>query len=58
MTTLKTKYYYTVEADGTIRQFSGPDVKTASEYVYAKGPRVETVANIDVDIYAIGSEKK
>ena len=56
--TLKTKYYYTVEADGTVRQFSGPGVTTATEYVYAKGPRNETIASIDVDIYAIGSEKK
>lgn len=27
-----TAYYYTVEADGAVRQFDGPDVTTATEY--------------------------
>lgn len=58
ISTLKTKYYYTVEADGTIRQFSGPNVTTATEYLYAKGLRMETIATIDVDIYAIEPAKK
>ncbi|MEK7354172.1 MAG: hypothetical protein AABZ77_06680 [Chloroflexota bacterium] len=58
ISTLKTKYYYTVEADGTIRQFSGPNVSTAVEYSSQKPQRVETVATIDVDIYAIEPAKK
>ncbi len=41
-----TKYYYTCEADGTVRQFDGPDVATATEY-----PNFETVAILDVDLY-------
>lgn len=58
ISTLKTKYYYTVEADGTVRQFSGPNVSTAIEYHSEKPQRVETVATIDVDIYAIEPAKK
>lgn len=58
ISTLITKYYYTVEADGTIRQFSGSNVSTAIEYPSGKGPRIETVATIDVDIYAIEPAKK
>jgi len=30
----KTEYYYTCESDGTVRQFDGPDVTTATEYKY------------------------
>ena len=33
---LETEYYYTCEADGTIRQFDGPDVTTATEYPISK----------------------
>ncbi len=43
---LTTKYYYTCEADGTVRQFDGPDVATAKEHL-----KIETVATLDVDIY-------
>lgn len=56
--TLKTKYYYTVEADGTIRQFSGPEAAGATEYLSTKPPRIETIAIIDIDIYASRFEKK
>ncbi len=42
-----TKYYYTSEADGTLRQFDGPDVLTAKEYL-----NVETVAILVVEIYS------
>jgi len=41
-----TEYYYTCEADGTVRQFDGADVATAVEYV-----DIETVAALDVDLY-------
>ncbi len=30
----KTKYYYTCETDGTVRQFNGATVATATEYTY------------------------
>lgn len=48
---LRTKYYYTVEADGTIRQFSGPDIATATEYHSEKGQIIDTIAVVDADIY-------
>ena len=44
---LTTKYYYTCEADGTVRQFDGPDVATAIEYV-----DIEAVVTLDVDLYS------
>jgi len=43
---LTTKYYYTCELDGTVRQFDGPDVATATEY-----QDIDTVAMLSVDIY-------
>jgi len=43
---LTTEYYYTCEADGTVRQFDGADVATVMEYV-----DIETVATLDVDLY-------
>ncbi len=43
---LTTEYYYTCEADGTVRQFDGADVATALEYV-----DIESVATLDVDLY-------
>ena len=46
ITMLTTEYYYTCEADGTLRQFDGPDVATATEYLH-----IETVAVLDVDLY-------
>jgi len=42
-----TKYYYTCEADGTVRQFDGPDVTTAKEY-----RDTELVATLDVALYS------
>lgn len=32
ITLTKTKYYYTCESDGTVRQWDGPDPATATEY--------------------------
>jgi hypothetical protein len=51
LTTLTTKYYYTCEADGTVRQWSGPDVVIALEYLNKEAPEVELRAEVDVDIY-------
>jgi len=33
VTMMTTAYYYTCEIDGTVRQWNGPDVSTAIEYV-------------------------
>ncbi|MBN1643521.1 MAG: hypothetical protein JW856_01685 [Dehalococcoidales bacterium] len=44
-----TKYYYTCDADGTLRQFDGPDVTTATEHTN-QNPN-ETQAFIDIDLY-------
>jgi len=48
-TVTQTTYYYTCEADGTIRQWDGPDIATA--YEYEMGEETKTVATVDVDIY-------
>jgi len=48
---LITKYYYTCEADGTVRQFDGADVATATEYLGSEQSKPETVATVSVDIY-------
>ena len=52
-TTLTTKYYYTCEADGTVRQWDGPNVATAEEYL-SRGEsktKTELTANMDIYIY-------
>jgi len=46
-----TQYYYTCEADGTVRQFDGPDVATTTEYLSSEEVDIETVANLDVVLY-------
>jgi len=43
---LSTEYYYTCERDGTVRQFDGPDVVSATEYL-----NVDTLAILSVEIY-------
>jgi len=45
------QYYYTCEADGTVRQFDGPDVATATEYLGSEEVDIKTVVNLDVDLY-------
>lgn len=49
--TLTTQYYYTCEADGTIRQWDGPNVSRAMEYVSSEKTTVETKIIVDIDIY-------
>lgn len=49
---LKAKYYYTCEADGTVRQFNGPDVTKAIEYTGTAESIMETVATVEIDLYA------
>lgn len=51
LSTAETKYYYTCETDGTVRQFGGPDVATAKEYRIYEVAKTETVAALTVDIY-------
>lgn len=49
--TLTTKYYYTSEADGTVRQFDKAIIAIATEYTGRQASVMETVAIVDVDIY-------
>jgi len=51
ITILTTTYYYTCEADGTVRQFNGADVLTATEYLSSEESKMETIATVSVDIY-------
>jgi hypothetical protein len=51
LTTLTTQYYYTCETNGTVRQWDGPDVETAAEYLDSEESEVETKAALDIDIY-------
>jgi len=46
-----TQYYYTCEADGTVRQFDGSDVSSATEYTGSKVVDVETIVTVSVDLY-------
>ncbi len=47
-----TLYYYTCEADGTVRQFDGPDIATATEYFGSEEAEIEIEAILDVDLYS------
>jgi len=47
----ETKWYYTCEANGTVRQWDRPDVATATEYPSSEQAKIETVATLNVDIY-------
>ena len=48
---LITQYYYTCEADGTVRQFDESDLDTATEYLGSEAFRIETIAVVDIDLY-------
>ena len=48
---LTTEYFYTCEADGTVRQWNGPNVAIAAEYVGSEASMIELTAIVDVDIY-------
>lgn len=50
---LSTEYYYTCEREGTVRQFDGPDVLNATEYL-----NVDTVATLTVEIYTTPQESE
>jgi len=51
MSALTTGYYYTCEPDGTVRQFDGPNMSTATEYLSSEPTKIETVVNLDVELY-------
>ena len=51
-----TEYYYTCEADGTVRQFDGPGLETATEYYGSEEIVFETVAQLAVDLYTMLEE--
>jgi len=46
-----TEYYYTCEADGTVRQFDGPEVVTATEYIGSEEIVYDAVAKLSVELY-------
>ncbi len=48
-----TEYYYTCQADGTVRQFDGPEMETATEYYGSEEIVFETVAKLAIDLYTI-----
>lgn len=50
-TTRVTKYYYTCEINGTVRQFDGADLLKATEHLIGQEFKMETVALVDIDIY-------
>jgi len=47
-----TEYYYTCEADGTVRQFDGSDVETAAEFFGSEEAVYDTVAKLAVELYS------
>ena len=48
-----TEYYYTCQADGTVRQFDGPEMATATEYYGSEEIVFDTVAKLAVDLYTM-----
>ncbi len=51
ITTPAMTYYYTCEADGTVRQFDSGDIASAIEYQGSEEAKTEFVATLVVDIY-------
>ncbi len=48
---LNTWYYYTSEADGTVRQWDGPDVFNVKEHLNSEEFKTEAKIAVDIDIY-------
>jgi hypothetical protein len=46
-----TEYYYTCEGDGSVRQFDGPDLETATEYLDSEEVVFDMSATVSVDLY-------
>jgi len=53
---LTTKYYYTCEGDGAVRQFDRPDLATAIEYRGIEPTKIETAAILEIDTYSKSSK--
>ena len=49
-----TLYYYTCETNGSVRQFDGSDITTATEYFGSEEVEIETMAIVDVALYQTG----
>jgi hypothetical protein len=47
-----TEYYYTCEADGTVRQFDGPEVEAAEEFFGSEEAVYEIAARLVIDLYS------
>jgi len=47
-----TEYYYTCKSDGSVRQFDGPDLETATEYFGSEEIVLEAVAKLSIDLYS------
>ena len=47
-----TEYYYTCEADGTVRQFDGSDLETATEYFGSEEAVFEATVKLSIDLYS------
>ena len=47
-----TEYYYTCEADGTVRQFDGPDLEAATEYFGSEETVFEAAVKLSIDLYS------
>ena len=50
-----TEYYYTCDSDGSVRQFDGPNLETATEYLSSEEIVFETIATVSVDLYTRAS---
>ena len=49
--TLKTQWYYTIEDDGTVQQWTGSSLAVATEFSYSGPSKPETRVTVDVAIY-------
>jgi hypothetical protein len=47
-----TDYYYTCEANGTVRQFDGPGLETATEYFGSEEAVFEASVKLSIDLYS------
>lgn len=47
----ETRYYYTCEANGTVRQFDRAKVSEATEYLSSEPTTMETIATVNINIY-------
>ena len=48
---LQTKYYYTCQANGEVRQWDGPDLSDAKEYFISEPQTVEVVVTLSLKMY-------